>query len=485
LNNHFELIKRTRVGNSKVWQLNDIGKYVHRQLFLRRKKYENLFGLQYCPVCRKKLDPKLKGGWRENDFDGDIFWDFVSKASKEAGKKYPFVFDVVLPSNGSNDHLFVAEGFLVHNSAGVNLPSHTVLIPSLYRYTASGMARIPVSEYKQQVGRAGRPKYDKEGRGIVVASSESEKQEIMESYVKGSLESVSSMLGFEPVLRTHLLGLVSSGFVFDMASMESFFEKTFYAKQFGSLHSLFGKLDSVLRHLQDMGFVERNENRVSATSLGRRVSELYLDPVSAFEMIKAMGASSKFLPLSYLFLLCNCSELMPWLSVSKSNEAGLWEQMQLRKIEMPVDIDRAMFFDMNLLKKFSTSLMLEQWIEEAREQTIMDDFRTQPGILHSKLAISDWLCYSALELARLLGLEMHFGPLSKMRKRLRHGVREELVFLTEVRHIGRVRARRLWRSNVRSIAELKSIDEKDLARIIGEGPARLVKQALGQGKPKA
>jgi len=176
---------------------------------------------------------------------------------------------------------------------------------------------------------------------------------------------------------------------------------------------------------------------------------------------------------------------MPWLSVSKSNEAGLWEQMQLRKIEMPVDIDRAMFFDMNLLKKFSTSLMLEQWIEEAREQTIMDDFRTQPGILHSKLAISDWLCYSALELARLLGLEMHFGPLSKMRKRLRHGVREELVFLTEVRHIGRVRARRLWRSNVRSIAELKSIDEKDLARIIGEGPARLVKQALGQGKPKA
>jgi len=365
-------------------------------------------------------------------------------------------------------------------AAGVNLPGHTVLIPSLYRYTAAGMVRIPVAEYRQQIGRAGRPKYDREGRGIVVARSESEKDELLELYVRGKPEPIQSRLGFEPVLRTHMLALVASSFVFDVASMESFFEKTFYAKQFGSLHALFGKLENVLKELEEMGFVESSSQRVLATRLGKRVSELYLDPQSAFGLINGFKASAKFSPFSYLFLLCECSEISPWLSVPKSNEAGIWEQLQLRKLELPVDIDREMFFDLNLLKKLNTSLLLEQWIEEAREQSIMDDFKTQPGILRSKLGIADWLCYSALEIARLLELEMHYSPLSKLRKRLKHGIREELVFLTEVRHIGRARARMLWRGNIRTIAQLKKTDQKDLARILGFGIAKKVKAALGQ-----
>ncbi len=366
-------------------------------------------------------------------------------------------------------------------AAGVNLPSHTVIIPSLYRYTSAGMARIPVSEYKQQVGRAGRPKYDKEGRGIVVARSESEREELMDLYLKGSLEAVESKLGFEPVLRMHILALVSSGFVFDLESLEQFFQKTFYAKQFGNLQELFEKLQSVLEQLEEMGFLEADSEKIAATPLGKRVSELYLDPQSAFEMVSSLKKASKFTPFSYFFILSNCSEMMPWLSVSKKREPGLWEQLQMRKLEMPIDLEREMFFDLNLLKKFNTSLMFEQWVRESREQILMDEFRTQPGILHAKLNICDWLCYSCLEIAKLLGMQNHFMPLSKLRKRLKHGVKEELLMLTEVRHIGRVRARRLWRSNIRSIAELKKADEKDLAKILGQGNAKQVKSALGQG----
>jgi helicase len=367
-------------------------------------------------------------------------------------------------------------------AAGVNLPSHTVIIPSLFRYTAAGMVRIPVSEYKQQVGRAGRPKYDKEGRGIVIARSEAEKDELLESYTKGSLEPVESKLGFEPVLRMHMLALVASGFVFDLESMEQFFKKTFYAKQFGEMQSLFEKLQSVLEQLQEMGFIQADEKRIEATALGKRVSELYLDPQSAFEMISGLKTASKFSPFSYLFLLSNCSELMPWLSVPKAREPELWEGLQARKLELPVDLEREMFFDLNLLRKFNTASMFEHWIQEAREQEIMNLFKTQPGILHIKLNVCDWLCYSCLELARLLKLEMHYMPLSKLRKRLKHGVKEELLMLTEVRYIGRVRARRLWRSNLRTIADLKKVDEKDLARILGQGVARNVKAALGYRK---
>jgi helicase len=365
-------------------------------------------------------------------------------------------------------------------AAGVNLPSHTVIIPSLYRYTAGGMARIPVSEYKQQVGRAGRPRYDTEGRGIVVARCEAEKDELFGEYLKGCIEPVESRLGVEPVLRMHVLALVASGFAFDLASLDAFFRKTLYARQFSNMQALFEKLQGVLGQLGEMGFIVAGENRISATGLGRRVSELYLDPQSAFEMVRAMKATAKFTPFSYLFILCNCSELMPWLSVPKAREPEAWEQVQLSKLQLPIDLDREMYFDMNLLKKFNTAEMLQKWIDESFEQAIMDEFKVQPGILHSKLLLCDWLCYSALEIAKLLGLEMHFAPLSKLRKRLKYGVREELLPLTEVRLIGRVRARKLWRSNIRSVSALKNADLKDLGRILGGAVAESVKRALGQ-----
>ncbi len=365
---------------------------------------------------------------------------------------------------------------------GLNMPSHTVLIPSLYRYTAIGMVRIPISEYKQFSGRAGRPKYDKEGRSLVLARSESERDVLFDEYINGQIEPAESRLGFEPVLRMHMLALIASNFVFDLASMGQFFKKTFYAKQFGEMQALFEKLQSVLLQLQEMGFIEADEKHIKPTPIGTRVSELYLDPLSAFEMINALKKPARFSPFSHLFLLSNCSELMPWLSVPKAREAGLWEQLQLRKKEMPVNIDKEMFFDLNLLRKFNTALMLEQWIEESREQAIMLEFKTQPGILHAKLSICNWLCYSALQLARLLEMESHYSPLSKLKKRLKHGIREELIFLSEVKHIGRVRARRLWRYNVKTVAELKKIDKADLSRVLGEEIAKKVKLALGQGK---
>ena len=67
---------------------------------------------------------------------------------------------------------------------------------------------------------------------------------------------------------------------------------------------------------------------------------------------------------------------------------------------------------------------------------------------------------------------------------MKYGVKEELLQLVSLRGIGRVRARRLWRSNIRTVAALQKIDQKDLARILGTGVAAKVKQAIGQKQAK-
>ncbi len=370
--------------------------------------------------------------------------------------------------------------------AGINLPAFRVIIPSLYRYTAWGQQRIPVREYKQWAGRAGRPRFDSVGEAVLIARSQLEAEDLLENYVNGEIEDVSSRLGAEPVLRMHLLAAIANDFVFDLQSLEDFFGKTFFALQFGSLSGLFEKISELLLELQQMGFVKGNEKQFRATLLGKRVSELYLDPLSAHGLVFSLNRNLS--DFGFLFAFASMFELFPLVSVPKKRETELWEKLQEFSGELSVDLQREMLSDPDLLKKFNTALLLRSWIEELPEQSIGKDFGVQPGILRGKLLICDWLAYSAFELSKLLGLQHNLPKLLLLRKRLKKGVRQELIPLCELRGIGRVRARRLWHSNIRNIAALKEAPISALSKLLGIETALKVKKQLGiavEEKPSA
>jgi helicase len=363
---------------------------------------------------------------------------------------------------------------------GVNLPTHTVVLPYLHRYGEYGMERISVREVKQQCGRAGRTGLDKEGRAILIAKSEDEKDFLMENYINGQIESVNSKLSIEPLLRMHVLSLIASETIFDLASMENFFSKTFYAFQYGNHEDIFQKVQEIISELQELGFLQGDPKQIKATRIGKRVSELYLDPLSASRIIDAINARKKKNEMYYNFMLAESYEFAPHIAVPKKNEQELWEKLNETTDRLPIDIEQAMYSDNALLRKFNSARILCDWIDEIPEANIVENYSVQPGILRAKLQIVDWLCYSSSELARLLGKENEMIELNKLRKRLKHGIKEELVLLTELRGIGRVRARKLWKANVRSIAALKEIDLKELARILPPVVAVSVKEQLGQ-----
>jgi len=363
-------------------------------------------------------------------------------------------------------------------AAGINMPAYRVIIPSLYRYEMGGMQRIPVREYKQFAGRAGRPQYDAMGESIIISRSEMEKDEIFENYINGELEEITSKLGIESILRTHLLAAIATNFIYDLDSLDKFFSATFYAKQYGNTAQIFATLAELLEELNEMGFVEGlREKKFRATKLGRRVSELYLDPASAHSMIKALEKYNHK-DLAYLYTIVNTSEFFPYCSVPKGKESGLWEGMQLEKASIPIDVDREMYTDPQISQKFQTALMLRDWINEVSEESIMKDFKILPGILHSKLRIADWLLYASFELSRILDLDEQLPPIGRMRRRMKHGVKEELILLTEIRHIGRVRARKLFRAGIRTISDVKKTDVRDLSLIIPPKVAEKIKQQL-------
>lgn len=69
-------------------------------------------------------------------------------------------------------HLVMATSTL---SEGVNLPFETVLIPSLQRRPGKNTVNISTSEFKNLVGRAGRPGFGTEGRSLVLVPEQPER----------------------------------------------------------------------------------------------------------------------------------------------------------------------------------------------------------------------------------------------------------------------------------------------------------------------
>ena len=359
---------------------------------------------------------------------------------------------------------------------GINMPAFRVVIPSLYRYTSYGMQRIPVNEYKQIAGRAGRPKFDAEGQAIIVARSEIEKDELMDCYVHGTLEDIGSMLAFVPVLRTQLLSAIATGFIYSFDSLKKFFSKSFYSKQYGNSAAFVEKLFDLLDELVDYGFAIEEQKRLKATVLGRRVAELYLDPESAHRMLTRLN--QKLSELASLYCIVDTFEFSPWPSLPKAKKEQMFAELVSRQEELAIDAAREYFMDENILEKFNSALMLEEWINERNEQSILDSYNVQPGVLYAKLRICDWLTYAASELAKLAGSEKNAVIMRRLRKRLKHGVKDELLSLVELRGIGRMRARRLYRAGIRTVTDVKKADLRDLERILGKKIAEKIKAQL-------
>ena len=347
-------------------------------------------------------------------------------------------------------------------AAGVNLPAFRVLIRDVRRYAyPHGMSYIPVLEYQQMAGRAGRPRYDKEGQAIILARKESEIEKFMNMYVHGECEEIYSRLAVYPVLRMHVLGLIASGYS-SLSSISSFISKTLYAYQYGNTSYIEDILEDILEDLCRFGMTVVSDEKIVATGIGKRTSELYLDPESAYKMLKARYESD----ISLLYTLCSLREMMPHPYVKEREEAELYAVAEKHGFDGS-DID---------ISAFKLALVFYEWINEADEKYLSEKYGVTPGELYGRIEIMDWLLYSVAELWKIVGKDVK--SVEVLRERVKYGVRKELLPLVRIRFIGRKRARKLWNWGIRSVEDLRKCSLTQLSSIIGEKTAKKVKEEL-------
>ncbi|MFH1836336.1 MAG: DEAD/DEAH box helicase, partial [Methanobacteriota archaeon] len=360
-------------------------------------------------------------------------------------------------------------------AAGINLPSRTVIIRDLKRFNVNGLDYIPVFEYKQQAGRAGRPRYDTIGHAISFSKSESESEFIAEHYLDGEVEAIYSRLGVEPVLRFHMLAQIASNFTRTVQALSEFFRHTFYGFQYGIAGEFEKTLTSILDELIEWGFVEKKERFITSTPLGTRVSELYIDPLTAYTYLKFFRETEshkKFPIIGILEVLSEASEIHT-LPVKSTEESGLWSQAFEIEDQFLRDIG-GFDLDWEFLTRFKTAKMFSEWIDEQTEESILTKYNVAPGQLNQRQQIMDWLIYSATELCRLNKLTSSFKELKKLELRVKHGIREELVPLIGIRGVGRVRARKLFNAGIKTPADVKKAGKPKLTQLLGKKTAEKI-----------
>ncbi|MDI6807004.1 MAG: DEAD/DEAH box helicase, partial [Candidatus Aenigmarchaeota archaeon] len=397
-------------------------------------------------------------------------------------KRRTKVFDLTIKDSDN----FIANGFIIHNSYGVNLPSFRVIMRDLKRYQPGvGAVFVPILEVQQMLGRSGRPTYDSFGEGIILAKDEDEAKEVVEHYIYGEPEEISSKLAVEPILRMHILALIASEFCKSKKSLLDFFSKTFYALQYGNIFEIEEKLVEILNLLKNWKFIEGKKDKLVATRIGKRISQLYIDPLTAHQFVDSLKVAMKkeVEPLSFLHVISTVPELRPLLSV-RVGEASEIEEIIARKEEVFLqkvpEIEDWEFEE--FMRAVKTALMFEAWINEATEDEILTKFRVTPGELRGRLHIADWLVYSLQELALLLGYKELLKTIRKLRVRLQYGIKEELIPLVRLRDVGRIRARRLFTANLRNLKDLRKISLESLSRLVGPKVASSIKDQLAGKK---
>jgi helicase len=389
-------------------------------------------------------------------------------------------------------------------AAGLNLPARRVLIKSYKRYEyGRGMTPIPVIEYRQMAGRAGRPGLDPYGESFLLAKSVSEMEELFEHYIHGTPEEIWSKLASESALRTHLLSTFAAGFARSEPELKAFIATTFYAKQ-QDPWNLDVTIEKVLDFLRDNDMIEEGDGgKLLPTRLGSLVSKLYIDPLSAVIMLENLAqrkASDRLVREKTATDRDKSDRFTSALELEKAARRIPADLSLIHLISMTPDMDllyvqaadgwveefidqhhSELYYEDNydyLLREAKTAAMLMDWISEVKEEQIASRYRIGPGDIRRSAETAEWLMHSLAELSKHQDLGITFKA-EQLAERIHYGASQDLLGLLNLKGVGRVRARKLYLSGITSLEKLKAAEQTEVVRLLGP---RIAEKVISQLK---
>ncbi|MFZ1897647.1 ATP-dependent DNA helicase [Methanoregula sp.] len=365
-------------------------------------------------------------------------------------------------------------------AAGLNLPARRVIIRDYLRFSAGeGMQPIPVSEYRQMAGRAGRPRLDPYGEAVLIAKEAEQVPELFACYIDAAADDVHSRIAEPTALYTHVLSLIASGFAKTREELSEFMNRSFYVHEHKQGRLIHRAVDDALQFLIAAEMVIEVGEHIGATDLGTLVSRMYIDPRSASAIVTTLREKEEYADLGLVQLICSTPD-MPTLYAKNSDLPALSRMMEDKGgdlwLPLPTDEDEAEGY----YRAIKTAMLLSDWTDELPDEKICERYAVGPGDVFGMVESINWLLHATSQLARMF-VPKFFPQIAECEICMKNGIRRELLPLIRLRGIGRVRARRLFNNGMTTPEEIKKHPREDLVKILGQG---IADQIFDQIEPK-
>ncbi|WOV93339.1 MAG: DEAD/DEAH box helicase [Candidatus Nitrosoabyssus spongiisocia] len=361
-------------------------------------------------------------------------------------------------------------------AAGVNLPARRIIISNYITY-GNPESYITILNYKQMCGRAGRPKYDIIGESIIIPDSGHKSEDVFTNYVDGTPEDIDSKLLND--VKFFTLCCVAAG---DSNSRWSpgdsvvkndgmtatnileFFNNTL-AKIQDENNNLEERVIEAIEYLLEKDVIKEKEHRYRPTAFGYIIYQYMMEPASAVHIREWLRASPKnheverILIRSSLFV---SDESDPPNSVF----AEEWEKAQHHPEEYNIE-------------RIYHSII--QWIKEIPLKEIEETHRVQEGDLYWYQQRMDTYFVWMAAIAKFEKSKW-FSDVQRLRKRVKYGVKAELLELTSVKQVGRVRARRLYNHGIETMSQLATTNSDTIAKALGNKKTDLVTDIISNAQ---
>ena len=357
---------------------------------------------------------------------------------------------------------------------GVNLPSKSVAIRDTTRWTSNGPQPIPVFDYEQMSGRAGRPQYDDVGYSYLIAKTADEAINLEDYYINGEIELTNSkLIDNKDAVYKQIIAQIASTLSKDLDELVDFFEKTLYGYQMSNnpsmslfaSDSLKWELENGLQFLLQNGIIRATPEGLKTTEFGNLIAKSNYTVETAVKIKEYITSMDAFNIPEFIYALAETPDLPLITFKGKKNKDPVREKMS-----------EVGLFAVDIGNPEATTVSLIEWINERNEFEIENKYGVYSASTRRTAYEASRLIRFAKNTSEVLGDYSNLKDYDYLSARLYYGVKEDIIpLVVGVKRLGRKRAR-----NIVEIfgLDLKSVSEKELQKIdgIGETLSKKIKQ---------
>lgn len=348
---------------------------------------------------------------------------------------------------------------------GVNLPSKYVVIRDHTRWTSNGPASIPVFDYEQMSGRAGRPQYDDVGYSYLVAKTMDEAFDLEARYVNGEIELTNSkLIDNKDAIYKQIIAQIASSLSKNLDDLNDFFGKTLYGFQMKNnpsmsmfaQDSLNWELESALEFLLQNGIIRATPEGLKTTDFGNLIAKSNYAVETAVKIKEYVSTMEKLNPAEMIYALAETPDL-PLISFKG------------RKSKDPVrdKLSECGLFAVDIGNPEATAVSLIEWIDERNEYEIENAYNVYSASTRRSAYEASRLVKFAKNTLEVLGNYSNLKDMDYLSARLYYGVKEDIIpLVVGVKRLGRKRARLLMKTFGDNLSEAS---EKELQKVEGIG----------------